>query len=196
MDWPETNRCELIVTCCRVYDRQDGFLWALSGNAAMRVGETELKGGATETKKALLREHTQFREHTHSRTPSFLWFFVLLCVLCVNLFVGQPATNFNLYFVYCTGFLFLPAGNRWNNSPFRVASRQLATCEIQRLIFYLVSFPFRLRLTWCWQQTSKLLVLFNSRMNLLNIPSSTKLFNSLLSAFHFNGFSDSVLPAV
>ena len=83
--------------CCRVYDRQDGFLRAGSGNAAKRVGETEKKGGATETEKGTSRS-TRSREDTHARTPLFIVIFRFSLCLCVNLFVGQPATNRNLYF--------------------------------------------------------------------------------------------------
>ncbi len=120
--------------CCWVYDRQDGFLRAGSGNAARRVGETEKKGGATETEKGTSLFDTVESGHARANLP-LSWFFVLLWVFVFVCSLANRQRTVICIFVYCTSLLFLPAGNRWNNSSFRTASRQLATCGIQCLIF-------------------------------------------------------------
>lgn len=114
--------------CCRVYDRQDGFLWARSGNAARRVGETEKKGGATKPAAHLaldtVERGTRTREFPSFRNFSFCSFFrVLICSF---------ASRQRILILYlCTVLCFFRSTGRqpvvWSR-PFRVASRQLATC--------------------------------------------------------------------
>jgi hypothetical protein len=126
--------------CCRVHDRQDGFLWAGSGNAARRVGETEKKEGGTETEKGTSRS-TRLREYTHARTPLFCDFSFCSVFLCVNLFVGQPATNFNFYFAHCTVFCFYrPA----TGEILVFSCGQQPTCHVWNTVLYFSSRVFSL----------------------------------------------------